>query len=569
MHSKSWRRCRLVFCEHDTLRSAPQKDCLSAPCAVELHSWRLVVVEEAASPVHSLHDSAHVTGAGAAQGAETAGQAAGPAAASTSGARLGSSSQIQLMAAQRLGCQLAEAVPLAAEVCLGTHDALPLESRADSFSSDGGSWGLDKAPSGSPSSAASDLGPSLVQWQGTAKSGGPLTTIQENRHLAANESGAAVRITATGAAVATATSLRQQGDGQQLNPALLSSAGSVASWGDEAALSPSQTPRDLSPRDEAGRQDPTASNPLAKAVTSARPGTSGSALHSHQDLAVTAADLLQGLRIGGGSEPAASTKLGPRMSTASGLTALGSGLGGDLVPFQASSDSAVPQQMTEALAQHLAAAAGAMAGADAEQSSMAGSASQASLPSTATAPQLRFMDVSRIAPNRVCCNALLAAYARAKPPQWRKVSPVPSAVQYASLAFPAGTGRPVPSAIRAAAKLCWRPARARSLCGGPRQASGLFCKRVCCNWACCRALLAVIAQAKPPQGRQWNSICCSHSYCNICCRHRNACLSMAGCRFDFLWLQVLSLLQAVAPSRPLPLELLVSACRHCQPSNVA
>ena len=26
-----------------------------------------------------------------------------------------------------------------------------------------------------------------------------------------------------------------------------------------------------------------------------------------------------------------------------------------------------------------------------------------------------------IAPNRVCCNALLAAYARAKMPQWRKV----------------------------------------------------------------------------------------------------------------------------------------------------
>jgi hypothetical protein len=31
------------------------------------------------------------------------------------------------------------------------------------------------------------------------------------------------------------------------------------------------------------------------------------------------------------------------------------------------------------------------------------------------------MNVSRIAPNRVFCNALLAAYARAKPPQWEKV----------------------------------------------------------------------------------------------------------------------------------------------------
>ncbi|KAK9831962.1 hypothetical protein WJX81_003568 [Elliptochloris bilobata] len=35
-------------------------------------------------------------------------------------------------------------------------------------------------------------------------------------------------------------------------------------------------------------------------------------------------------------------------------------------------------------------------------------------------PRLKYMNVSRIAPNRVCCNALLAAYARAKPPQWEK-----------------------------------------------------------------------------------------------------------------------------------------------------
>ena len=361
---------------------------------------------------------------------------------------------MQLMAAQRLGCQLVEAVPLAAEVCFRTLDALPLESRADSLSSDGGSWGLDKGLSGGPSNAVSDAGPSLLQWQGAAKGGGPLTTIQENRHLAANESGGAAHTTAVGGVATTAPTLRQRSEGQQLNPALLSSAGSAASWGDEAALSPSQTPRDRSPGDEAGRQDPAASKPLAQAVTSARPGTSGTALHSHQDLAATAADLLQGLCIGSGSEPAASTKLGQRVSTASGLPALGSGLGGGLVPFQASSDSAVPPQMTEALAQHLAAAAGAMAGTDADQSSVAGSASQASIPSTATAPQLRFMDVSRIAPNRVCCNALLAAYARAKPPQWRKVSPVLPAVRYASLALPAGNGRPLPSAIRAAATPC-------------------------------------------------------------------------------------------------------------------
>ena len=37
------------------------------------------------------------------------------------------------------------------------------------------------------------------------------------------------------------------------------------------------------------------------------------------------------------------------------------------------------------------------------------------------APVLRHMNVSQIAPNRVCCNALLAAYARAKPTCWQKV----------------------------------------------------------------------------------------------------------------------------------------------------
>ncbi|KAA6424588.1 MAG: hypothetical protein FRX49_05797 [Trebouxia sp. A1-2] len=36
------------------------------------------------------------------------------------------------------------------------------------------------------------------------------------------------------------------------------------------------------------------------------------------------------------------------------------------------------------------------------------------------APVLRHMNVSQIAPNRVCCNALLAAYARAKPTLWQK-----------------------------------------------------------------------------------------------------------------------------------------------------
>lgn len=37
------------------------------------------------------------------------------------------------------------------------------------------------------------------------------------------------------------------------------------------------------------------------------------------------------------------------------------------------------------------------------------------------APVLRHMNVSQIAPNRVCCNALLAAYARARPTLWQKV----------------------------------------------------------------------------------------------------------------------------------------------------
>lgn len=32
------------------------------------------------------------------------------------------------------------------------------------------------------------------------------------------------------------------------------------------------------------------------------------------------------------------------------------------------------------------------------------------------------LNTKKSAPNRVCCNALLAAYARASPPQWRKAS---------------------------------------------------------------------------------------------------------------------------------------------------
>ena len=52
------------------------------------------------------------------------------------------------------------------------------------------------------------------------------------------------------------------------------------------------------------------------------------------------------------------------------------------------------------------------------------------------APVLRHMNVSQIAPNRVCCNALLAAYARAKPTLWQKV--------YHSYMLGPGTTRVVP-----------------------------------------------------------------------------------------------------------------------------
>ncbi len=34
---------------------------------------------------------------------------------------------------------------------------------------------------------------------------------------------------------------------------------------------------------------------------------------------------------------------------------------------------------------------------------------------------IRFRCATRVAPNRVCVNALLAAYARARPVQWAKV----------------------------------------------------------------------------------------------------------------------------------------------------
>lgn len=41
------------------------------------------------------------------------------------------------------------------------------------------------------------------------------------------------------------------------------------------------------------------------------------------------------------------------------------------------------------------------------------------LPGLATL--FNFSHAARVTPNRVCCNALLAAYARAKPPQYQRV----------------------------------------------------------------------------------------------------------------------------------------------------
>eukprot|EP00884_Botryococcus_braunii_P023325 jgi/Botrbrau1/9677/Bobra.0201s0011.1 len=44
-------------------------------------------------------------------------------------------------------------------------------------------------------------------------------------------------------------------------------------------------------------------------------------------------------------------------------------------------------------------------------------------------PQLSRLKFSRVTPNRVCCNALLAAYARAKPPQWEKALRLLAAIE--------------------------------------------------------------------------------------------------------------------------------------------
>lgn len=41
------------------------------------------------------------------------------------------------------------------------------------------------------------------------------------------------------------------------------------------------------------------------------------------------------------------------------------------------------------------------------------------------ASMFNFSHAARVTPNRVCCNALLAAYARAKPPQYQRVSWAP------------------------------------------------------------------------------------------------------------------------------------------------
>ena len=46
----------------------------------------------------------------------------------------------------------------------------------------------------------------------------------------------------------------------------------------------------------------------------------------------------------------------------------------------------------------------------------------AHLPPPGLASMFNFSHAARVTPNRVCCNALLAAYARAKPPQYQRVS---------------------------------------------------------------------------------------------------------------------------------------------------
>jgi hypothetical protein len=43
--------------------------------------------------------------------------------------------------------------------------------------------------------------------------------------------------------------------------------------------------------------------------------------------------------------------------------------------------------------------------------------------------RLQLRNSVALTPNRICCNALLAAYARAKTPQWKKVSDLPQMAQ--------------------------------------------------------------------------------------------------------------------------------------------
>lgn len=48
---------------------------------------------------------------------------------------------------------------------------------------------------------------------------------------------------------------------------------------------------------------------------------------------------------------------------------------------------------------------------------------------------IRLRRTLRVAPNRVCCNALLAAYARARHPQWARVCAVVAAITDALVAM--------------------------------------------------------------------------------------------------------------------------------------
>lgn len=115
----------------------------------------------------------------------------------------------------------------------------------------------------------------------------------------------------------------------------------------------------------------------------------------------------------------------------------------------------------------------------------------------------RSLNSKKSSPNRVCCNALLAAFARATPPRWRQVGGCCFCV--------CGGGAHGPCVHRVRHDFGCLQTGLRSWCSVGLTRS-LNSKKSSPNRVCCNALLAAYAicpgRATPPRWRQVGDLCC-------------------------------------------------------------